>query len=283
MRPYLNYLCVLFLILVAACKQTQVAPRLPLTLEEQQIALGNPSMATPDPSNENNYLMMKPQYALSYSRDRGIPNWVSWHVNKDWIGDAPRQNDFRADMTLPESWYSVTTASYAGSGFDRGHHVPSADRTKTAQDNSATFLMTNIIPQAPKNNQETWGNLEDYTRKLVEQGNEVYVIMGNYGVGGEGTYGAAQTIDQGRVTVPARIWKVLLILPEGENDINRVNTSTRVIAIDTPNKNTLSSEWGTFRTSVDAIEQNTGYDLLSNVPKDLQNIVEGRIDNGPTR
>ncbi|AHM60561.1 DNA/RNA non-specific endonuclease [Flammeovirgaceae bacterium 311] len=178
--------------------------------------MGNPSMATADPTNFNNYLMMKPHYALSYSRDRGTPNWVSWHVNKSWIGDAPRQNNFRTDVTLPEGWYKVTTTSYSGSGFDRGHNVPSADRTSTEADNSATFLMTNIIPQAPKNNQETWANLEDYTRRLVDEGNEVYVIMGNYGTGSTGSNGTAQTIDGGRIVVPANIWKVELLELSGQ-------------------------------------------------------------------
>lgn len=274
---------ILFIVLVNSCKQAEIRPSIPLTLEEQQVALGNPSMAAADPANYNNYLMMKPQYALSYNRDRGIPNWVSWHVNKDWIGDAPRQNDFRADATLPEGWYRVKTSDYTGSGFDRGHNVPSADRTRTAEDNSATFLMTNIIPQAPKNNQETWANLEGYTRELVEDGNEVYVIMGNHGIGGTGTNGQVQTIAQGRVTVPAQIWKVLVVLPEGEDDVNRISTSTRVIAVNTPNNNTLSTDWGTYRTTVDAIEQATGYDLLSNVPLNIQEVVERQVDSGPTR
>ena len=100
-------------------------------------------------------------------------------MSRDWLGSAPRQNNFRADPALPQGWYRVTTSSYTGSGFDRGHNTPSADRTKSEEDNSATFLMMNIIPQAPKNNQETWANLEDYTRDLVGDGMEVYVVMGS--------------------------------------------------------------------------------------------------------
>lgn len=56
-----------------------------------------------------------------------------------------------SDPALPEGWYKVTTSAYTGSGFDRGHNVPSADRTRTVADNSTTFLMTNIIPQAMTN------------------------------------------------------------------------------------------------------------------------------------
>ncbi len=76
--------------------------------------------------------------------------------------------------------------------------------------------------------------------------------------------------------------KVLLVLPNGSNDVARVTTSTRVIAIDTPNLSSLSPSWGSYRTSVDAIEAATGLDLLSALPTGLQAVLEARTDNGPT-
>ncbi|GAA4435408.1 hypothetical protein GCM10023188_27360 [Pontibacter saemangeumensis] len=260
-----------------------MAPQQPLTLEEEQLLLGNPSEATTSESNYNNFLMLKPQYTLSYSRDRGTPNWVSWHVSREWMGNAARQDNFRSDPKLPEGWYRVTASSYSGSGFDRGHNTPSADRTSSEEDNSATFLMTNMIPQAPKNNQEAWANLEDYTRDLVQDGMEVYVVMGSYGEGGTGSNGSARTIDQGRVTVPSRIWKVLVVLQQGDDDLQRITFDTRVIAVDVPNTNTVRSDWGSYRTTVDAIESATGYDLLSALPAQLQQVLEGRTDTGPVK
>ena len=253
------------------------------TTDNSHMAMGNPSAAVTNTANYTNYLMLKNEYALSYHRDRGIPNWVSWYVGNSWLGSAPRQDDFRADATLPSGWYQVGGSSYSGSGFDRGHNCPSADRTSTVAANSATFLMTNMIPQAPVNNQQTWANLENYTRTLVNAGNEVYVIMGCYGQGGAGSNGGTtNTINSGKVTVPNRIWKVLVVLPNGNGDVARVTTSTRVIAINTPNINSTSSSWGTYRTSVDAIEAATGYNLLSNLPASVQSVVEARVDNGPT-
>jgi endonuclease G, mitochondrial len=232
-------------LLVTGCQDTEVAPKAAKDLiPSEHLLLGNPSQATADEANADNYLLQKPQYTFSYSRDRGTPNWVSWHVSKDWLGTAPRQDDFRADNTLPAGWYRVGLMAYSGSGFDRGHNVPSADRTATVEDNSATFLMTNMIPQAPQHNRETWAYLEDYTRKLVGAGQEVYVIMGSYGVGGTGTAGPKQTLDNGRVTVPAQIWKVLVVLPEGQDDLNRITAGTRVIAVNTPNSQTVRADWG---------------------------------------
>ena len=83
--------------------------------------------------------------------------------------------------------------------------------------------------------------------------------------------------------MPNRIWKVLVVLPEGEDDLQRINTSTRVIAVDTPNSNTIRPDWGTYRTTVDAVEQATGYDLLSVLPTQVQKTLESQVDTGPTR
>ena len=246
------------------------------------LTMGNPSNATSDNINPINYLMIKQHYTLSYHMDRGIPNWVSWYLDKSWMGTAQRQDDFRSDMSLPSGWYRVQASDYTSSGFDRGHNTPSADRTRSEDDNSSTFLMTNMIPQAPEHNQQTWANMESYCRKLAQDGNELYIIMGNYGTGGTGSLGYKNTIADGKVTVPARIWKVIVVLPVGDNDAARVTTTTRVIAVDTPNNNNVSASWGIYRTTVDAIENETGYNLLSSVSEAVQSVIEARVDIGPT-
>src|SRR5205823_5100390 len=73
--------------------------------DEDPLILGNPSGATSDIANENNYLMVKPQYTISYNRSRGEPNWVAWRLDSSWIGSTPRQDDYRPDSALPTDWY----------------------------------------------------------------------------------------------------------------------------------------------------------------------------------
>ena len=142
--------------------------------------------------------------------------------------------------------------------------------------------MTNMMPQAANNNQQTWANLENYERTLVAQGYELYVICGSYGSGGTGVNGYATTIAGGKIAVPARCWKVVVVLPEGSSDAGRVTTATRIIAIDTPNTTAISSAWGSYRTTVDAIEAATGYNILSAVSSTVQATIEAKVDNGPT-
>jgi endonuclease G len=237
----------------------------------EHLTMGNPSNAVTNVLQPNNYLMEKQQYSMSYSRDNGGPNWVSWHLDASWLGSTPRQDDFRADTTLPTGWYRVQATDYSGSGFDRGHMCPSADRTVSVTANSATFLMTNMIPQLPANNQGVWANLESYSRTLVSQGNELYIISGGHGL--------QYFIANGHVAVPAQTWKVIIVLSVGSNDVSRVTTSTRTIAVVMPNSGSIGSDWRAYRVSVDQVEAITGFDFFSNVSTGIQAVIEGQVDN----
>ena len=238
--------------------------------------LGNPTNAVHSINSGDNYLIDHGYYVESYNKTKCIPNWVSWHIGVGDLGSVDRLNDFRPDVSLPGGWYEVDDDDYKSSGFDKGHNCPSADRTTTQDANSATFLMDNIIPQAPNNNQHTWEHLESYCRDQVKKGNEVYVIMGNYGTGGTGSRGYAKAIGHGRINVPAHIWKVVVIIQDGNNDLSRINNNTRVIAIDTPNDNSLSPNWENYLTTISAIERATGVDLLSALPDNVENALASK-------
>ncbi len=240
---------------------------------DDPLALGNPSGATADVANENNYLMVKPQYTLSYNRSKGEPNWVGWRLDSTWItGVADRQDDYRPDPALPADWYHVTQNDYSGGGYDRGHMCPSGDRTRSIPDNSATFLMTNFLPQLAANNQGPWNDFENYCRTLANQGNELYIFSGGAG--------SAGFIAGGKVNVPTVTWKVVVVIPNGSNDLQRVGKTARNIAIIVPNQPPLSisTPWRNFRVRVDDVERLTGYNFFSLVPLITQTVMERRKD-----
>jgi DNA/RNA endonuclease G (NUC1) len=241
---------------------------------EDPLLLGNPSNAVTDVNQPTNYLMVKPQYTLSYHRDKGGPNWVAWRLDSSWLGDTERQDDFRPDTTLPAGWYRVLPTDYdfATTAMTRGHMTPSGDRTNSIPNNSATFLMTNMLPQIEQNNSGPWNNFEDYCRSLAQTGSELYIYSG--GAGSRGT------IANGRVNVPLVTWKVVLILPNGANDLERINKGTRTIAIVVPNQLPLSqsSPWRNFRTTVKAVESLTGYNFFTNVPANTRQLLKQKRD-----
>lgn len=238
------------------------------TSASPHLRFGNPSDAIADPRKADNYLLSGRDYALSYNVSRGTANWVSWNLSKANLGSVDRQDDFRADDRLPAAWYRVEGNDYRGSGYDRGHLVPSADRTADVASNSSTFLMTNIIPQASKNNRETWRELEEYCRDLVNRGYELYVIAGVYG-------GSKQIVNQ-RVTVPSQTWKVVAALAPGQRP-ERVTVDAIVFAVDVPNNNRISSDWRRYQVSIDTLEAKTQLDLLEVIPDAIEAVIESRI------
>jgi endonuclease G, mitochondrial len=247
---------------------------------DDNLGLGNPSNAVSNAAASDNFLMVKTAFTLSYNKNKGTANWVSWHLSTAWKGETARQNDFRPDPSLPNNWYEVNPRDYTDTGFDRGHLCPSDDRDGSLEDNQETFFMTNMNPQAPDHNRGIWKTLEDYGRILTQQGNEVYIIAGTIGEGGTGANGFARTIGKNNsVTVPASLWKIIVVLPIGQNDVLRINENTRIIAVNIPNQNSVGADsWKKYRVSVDDLESLTGFDFLSNVPADIQAVIESRVD-----
>ncbi|MEA2165345.1 MAG: large repetitive protein [Thermoanaerobaculia bacterium] len=246
------------------------------------LTMGNPTSAVADVNQPNNYLMEKPTYATSYNRDKGTPNWVSWHLDSSWYGSLARVDTFRPDPAVPPDWYRVQAFDYSLSGFDRGHMTPNADRDNENRVpiNQETYLMANMVPQAPDNNQGPWANMENDLRTIVAAGDmELYIVSGPAGVGGTGSNGPATTLAGGHITVPAYTWKAVLVLPKGDGDVSRVTASTRTIAVIMPNVQGIrNNDWHSYLTTVDAVESLCACNLFSNVPAATQNSIEAGVN-----
>ena len=64
----------------------------------------------------------------------------------------------------------------------------------------------------------------------------MYIMAGTFGKTGEGDNGPASTLGN-FITVPSVLWKVIVVLPVGSNDVQRIKETTRVIAVWMPNTN----------------------------------------------
>ena len=282
------YLLLACVFITTGCKKEAPEPPVatttppPVVDPNDPLGLGNPSGAIASVVSANNYLLVRPQYSLGYNNSRGTATWVAWHLSTDWLGPVPRCDCFSPDPLLPSGYFTAYTWDYTNTGFDRGHLCPSGDRTATDADNAATFFMTNICPQAPVLNQQTWAYLESFSRDLAYDGYEMYIYAGGYGSGGSGSLGGTTyTIANGSITVPERYWKVMLILPVGEDDLERITSDTRIIAVDMPNTQQANAQpWYDYRTSVDDIEAVTGLDFFNGLPVALQSSLEVGVDAG---
>jgi endonuclease G len=238
---------------------------------------GNAEFGEPaDADASDDFIIRRPEYTISYSRVRNTPNWVSYGLDASHFGAEDRCDCFTFDPSLPASYAHYTTADYTGAGtyhgygIDRGHLVRSFDRTTGSLDNAYTFLFSNIIPQASDLNQGPWAAMESALGDLARLENkEVYVIAGV--AGSKGTLK-----DQGVITIPAKVWKVAVILPRDEG-LASVHSyaDVQVVAAIMPNDPGVRNvDWHTYETTVDAVEALSGYDLLSLLPDPIEIAVE---------
>jgi chitodextrinase len=82
--------------------------------------------------------------------------------------------------------------------------------------------------------------------------------------------------DEGKVVIPTHTWKVALILPrdQGLADV-RDYRDVEVLAVIMPNEPGVRNvAWQTYLTTVDAVEELSGYDLLALLEDDVERAVE---------
>ena len=241
-----------------------------------QMQLGNPSNATVNTNDHSHYLIQRPIEALDYNDLRGQPNWAGWDLTSTDANNAVvRQDSYVADTNLPPNFYWVGANEYSGSGFDRGHLCPSADRTDSTNDNDMTFLMSNMMPQAADNNRITWSSFEDYCRTLADGGKELLIICGPSGF--NGSHISSST----HVLIPSNTWKIAVVVPLGTGTaVSRITTTTnRVISIVVPNTNGVSANWSNYVTSAHRIELDTGFTFFTALPGTIASAFRAKIDN----
>jgi len=119
-------------------------------------------------------------FTVGYSDYFRQAKWAIEIVGRnDYLKIEDRLDNFRADFRIPKRFRAGLEA-YKGSGFDRGHLVPSANKDETDLQNSETFLLSNMSPQRPQFNRQIWRELEEAVRELdaKEEVLETYVITG---------------------------------------------------------------------------------------------------------
>jgi endonuclease G, mitochondrial len=123
-------------------------------------------------------VMFNRHYVLGYSYYFRQAKWALEIVDPNRTR-PDRSDNFRADYRIPVN-FRADLVDYTKSGYDRGHLVASADQKDSEVQNSETFLLSNMSPQAPQFNRGIWKKLEDAVRQLNDDAKvlETYVISG---------------------------------------------------------------------------------------------------------
>jgi endonuclease G len=210
------------------------------------VALGIPY----DKDTTDDFLLFRPQYALSYNKDLGIANWVSWELHAAWFGNSGRfQGNFLTDTGLPPSFYRAQHADYTHSGFDRGHIVRSHERTNSPENNRSTFFLSNCMPQHPDVNRGVWLAFEKYCESLcVDSAFKLQIIAG-------GLLPCRFKLANNQLCVPSAFFKIVYI----DRTIPGPNRYTSLAVIIPNDPGLRKAHWRNFKTTIAKIETLTGY------------------------
>lgn len=135
-------------------------------------------------------------YAVEFDTVRNAPilSAERFHTQTTHI---ERGNDFHPDTRLDVST-RAERSDYAHSGMDQGHLTPAADATTDAEMHD-TFLLSNMTPQIPSLNRQSWRLMEIEVRKLKPD----YIVTGAIYPDQPSTIGAH------KVPVPIAYYKVI--------------------------------------------------------------------------
>jgi DNA/RNA endonuclease G (NUC1) len=196
------------------------------------------------------------------------------------VAGQDRCNCFTADPLLPAD-RQIFTSDYTSGGFDRGHMTRSADRTAGNVDNATTYYLTNVVPQLADLNQGVWAQFENAIADSANKGGRaVYVITGPLY---SRSHGLTFVKNEGKIAIPDSTWKIALIGPRnGGVPFTRGNLQTwndlagvTVLAVNMPNVSGIRNDpFAKYLTTVDKIEEATGFDFLSLLPVAFQDAVE---------
>jgi endonuclease G len=99
---------------------------------------------------------------------------VEWLQKSKPSGSVTRINAFSADDRVGNS--SPTNSDYSVSGYDRGHMAPAGD-SHSPEEMKSTFKLTNMTPQEPTLNRNSWRVLEENIRIKFDSGSVDFKVL----------------------------------------------------------------------------------------------------------
>ena len=213
-------------------------------------------------------------FIIEWDDNKKAQRWTAYTMHRTtgcYPGSAGRNEDFKEDTSIP-SMFRSTLADYRGSGFDRGHLCPSADRQRTVAVNQETFVLSNMHPQCHNFNAGIWEKMEDKLRKWVKASNAAtdtfYVVKGGTIEDGQVE---DQTIGSNHLPIPHYFFMAILM-----KNNTAGNGGYKAIAFWSEHhyEDRSADALTSYVISVRQLEQKTGIDFFCNLPDDIENAVE---------
>ena len=230
----------------------------------------------------DNYILIRStsaygiNYVIEWNNTKKAQRWTAYQMYDGNSGTAWNRNNwqstewggdpFQIDPDLPSD-VRTELSDYRGSGYTRGHIIPSQDRVNSKEANEQTFYLSNMHPQKYAYNGApgVWGEMENFLRGNWNKRNfrdVLYVVKG-------GTIKDGQIKEYvNRLLVPQYFFMATVC---------KIGNTYKGIAFwsnhDEPSKTVKSCI-----TTIDDLETKTGIDFFCNLPDDIEEQVESTVD-----
>ena len=214
-------------------------------------------------------------YAFWLDLDNRVSLWVAYPLYEGMTKGVDRTDKWSFDPLVPRRYQAETSGSYSGTGYDRGHQLPSADRLCTTEANESTFYYTNITPQNRELNAGIWEDLESHIRGQMSVADTLYVVTGCVVTTKEDPNIQYIRDNAGKdVAIPKAYYKVILKYKAGA-----ANGGYSAIGFWMENRSYGSAAFTRgFAKTVDEIEKLTGFDFFVNLNDEYEKEAESKYD-----
>ena len=204
-------------------------------------------------------------YAYYWNFDARVAHWVAYPLCSVYLGSSGRSEAWGFDPLMPASLQQDVSGGYQGSGrYDRGHQLPSADRTASYSLNATTFYGVNMTPQNNTLNTGVWSALESKVRDWAKRSDTLYVVTGCV-VTGSTSYALDRSGHH--VTVPVAYFKALLRYQKNST-IGYSDYMAAGFWYDHYEYSQSGKSFGKGQSmSLDELEEKLGYKLFVNLPE----------------
>lgn len=227
-------------------------------------------------------------YTILYDPDMYTSYWVAYPICSNHLTTGRVDSWGIYDPKVPASKQVDLSGGYGVDIYEggvktnyyaRGHQIPNADRNNVPEMQQQTYYPTNITPQLQEGfNGGIWMDLESAVRSAVHTGDTVYVVTGA-AFRKKGGSEVIKTIDARDKTlpIPNYYWKVLLKVKWNGDSINGA-CAVGFWLEHRDDLRTNTSAYQNYATTVDQIEEWTGFDFFANLPTELQALCENKSD-----
>ncbi|MBR8537153.1 DNA/RNA non-specific endonuclease [Carboxylicivirga sediminis] len=207
-------------------------------------------------------------FSLEYSKSKRHAKWVAFTYYNETAGNNVNRTDaWGDDPKVPQEYRSQRSDFY---GYDRGHIVASSDRVYSREANEQTFYYSNMTPMYGHFNRNIWTKFEEVVRnwgRSTSFRDTLYVVKG-------GTLDKVIEYTSAGTYVPVPKYYYMALV----NYKNKKYSGLAFWIEHTSDQDAGSMMVDDFAISIDDLESRTGINFFPNLPDNIEDDIESRLD-----